>query len=205
MRLLTSFEEVQGPMHGIAVDAPYLTRDFLQQKRCSAQLMETTYVYDYPDMFRQACKMQWESHIRDHGLPKSILPKEYIRNTELVLDKHDNLTEIHRVPGQNDTGMIAWRITLFSPEYPEGRDVIVIANDITFKTGTFGPKEDKLFMKASELSRAHKVPRIYISGESVARNLEISKKMSPKLLTLTLILTLNLISNHNLCSSIINL
>ena len=44
-------------MHGIAVNAPYLTRDFLQQKRCSAQLMDTTYVYDFPNMFREACKV----------------------------------------------------------------------------------------------------------------------------------------------------
>ena len=102
--------------------------------------------------------------MRDHALPKSVLPKEHIRYSELVLDKHDSLTEIHRVPGENDTGMIAWRITLFVPECPEGRDIIVIANDITYKTGTFGPKEDKLFMRASELSRAHKIPRIYISG-----------------------------------------
>ena len=86
------------------------------------------------------------------------------RYTELVLDQNDNLIEIHRVPGQNDNGMIAWKMTLFVPEYPEGRDIIVIANDITFKIGTFGPKEDKLYMRASEYSRASKIPRIYLSG-----------------------------------------
>ena len=123
-------------------------------------------MYDFPVMFREACKMRWHQHARLHALPKSIIPKEFVRFTELVLDKHDNLIEIHRVPGQNDTGMIAWKMTLFVPEYPEGRDIIVIANDITFQIGTFGPREDKLYMKASELSRAHKIPRIYLSGMS---------------------------------------
>ena len=175
-------------MHGIAVNAPYLTRDFLQQKRCSAQLMETTYVYDFPDMFREACKTRWTLHIKQHSLPKSVIPKEFVRFTELVLDSHDNLIEIHRVPGQNDTGMIAWKMTLFVPEYPDGRDIIVIANDITYLSGTFGPKEDKLYMRASEFSRAHKLPRIYLSGELLIylfflKQIAISETYFPSLLT----------------------
>ena len=124
-------------------------------------------MYDFPDMFREACKTRWILHVKQHSLPKSVIPKEFVRFTELVLDSHDHLIEIHRVPGQNDTGMIAWKMTLFVPEYPEGRDVIVIANDITFKIGTFGPEEDKLYMRASEFSRAHKLPRIYLSGKHV--------------------------------------
>ena len=31
----------------------------------------------------------------------------------------------------NDVGMVAWFITLRTPEYPEGRQAILIANDIT--------------------------------------------------------------------------
>ena len=42
--------------------------------------------------------------------------------------------------------MLAWRLTLLTPEYPEGREVIVIANDITHMIGSFGPVEDQLFM-----------------------------------------------------------
>ena len=41
--------------------------------------------------------------------------------------------------------MVAWKWTFLTPEYPEGRDVIVIANDITFKIGSFGVEEDDLF------------------------------------------------------------
>lgn len=41
--------------------------------------------------------------------------------------------------------MVAWKFTFFTPEYPDGRDIIVIANDITFKIGTFGTEEDDLY------------------------------------------------------------
>lgn len=36
-------------------------------------------------------------------------------------------------------------MTLKTPEFPGGRDIIVIGNDITFKIGSFGPKEDFLY------------------------------------------------------------
>src|SRR5699024_139483 len=90
---------------------------------------------------------------------------------ELVLDPTNpsRLVEMKRVPGENDCGMVAWRITLFTPEYPEGRDIIVIGNDITHLLGVFGPKEDLVFQKASERARAMKVPRIYLSANSGAR------------------------------------
>lgn len=60
-------------------------------------------------------------------------------------------------------------MTLKTPEYPDGRDIVVISNDITFKIGSFGPDEDLLFMKASEYAREHGLPRIYIAANSGAR------------------------------------
>lgn len=66
-------------------------------------------------------------------------------------------------------GMVAFRIKMKTPEYPEGRDTIVICNDITHMIGSFGPQEDELFLKASALARAEGIPRIYISANSGAR------------------------------------
>lgn len=56
-----------------------------------------------------------------------------------------------------------------TPEYPKGRKIIVIANDITFKIGSFGPAEDDYFFKATELARRSGLPRIYLSANSGAR------------------------------------
>ena len=49
--------------------------------------------------------------------------------------------------------MVAWKMTLYSPEYPEGRYIVVIANDITCNIGSFGPEEDVLYQRASQLAR----------------------------------------------------
>lgn len=60
-------------------------------------------------------------------------------------------------------------MALKTPEYPDGREIVVIANDITFKIGSFGPDEDLLFLKASEFARENGLPRIYIAANSGAR------------------------------------
>ena len=54
-------------------------------------------------------------------------------------------------------------------EFPGGRDIIVIANDITIEIGSFGPREDKLFREASKLARDLGIPRIYLAANSGAR------------------------------------
>lgn len=57
-------------------------------------------------------------------------------------------------------GMVAWRIILATPEYPDGREIILIANDMTYLIGSFGPKEYAIFNKASILARERRVPRV---------------------------------------------
>lgn len=61
-----SYESKQGPLHGLPVSTPYVTKDFLQQKRFQAQSAGTTYVYDIPDMFRQMIETLWQEYILEH-------------------------------------------------------------------------------------------------------------------------------------------
>ena len=65
--------------------------------------------------------------------------------------------------------MIVFKMKMYTPEYPMGRSVIVIGNDITFMMGSFGPMEDLVFLKASQLARSLGLPRIYLSANSGAR------------------------------------
>lgn len=60
-------------------------------------------------------------------------------------------------------GMIAWRLVLATPECPEGREMVLIANDLTYLIGSFGPREDQLFNEASILARKLKCPRVSTS------------------------------------------
>jgi len=74
-----------------------------------------------------------------------------------------------RLVGLNDIGMIAWHATMKTPEYPEGRELVIIANDVTYQSGSFGVKEDDFFRAASEYARLRGLPRIYLSSNSGAR------------------------------------
>uniref|UniRef100_A0A8D1HGN7 Acetyl-CoA carboxylase beta n=1 Tax=Sus scrofa TaxID=9823 RepID=A0A8D1HGN7_PIG len=89
-----SFGNKQGPQHGMLINTPYVTKDLLQAKRFQAQSLGTTYVYDFPEMFRQALFKMW-------GSPDKY-PKDILTYTELVLDPQGQLVEMNRLPGGNE-------------------------------------------------------------------------------------------------------
>ncbi|CAD6505359.1 BgTH12-00850 [Blumeria graminis f. sp. triticale] len=160
-----------GSMHLRSVSTPYPTKEWLQPKRYKAHLMGTQYVYDFPELFRQSIQNSWSKAARKHPslLEKQPATGECIDFSELVLDDTDNLAEVNREPGTNSHGMVGWIITARTPEYPRGRKFVVVANDITFKIGSFGPKEDQFFHKCTELARKLGIPRVYLSANSGAR------------------------------------
>ncbi|KAK7925056.1 hypothetical protein WMY93_007366 [Mugilogobius chulae] len=167
--MFQAYGDKQGPLHGMLINTPYVTKDLLQSKRFQAQSLGTTYVYDFPEMFRQALKKLWHLTQNFAHLPNPPLPSEMLTFTELVLDPQGQLVQMNRLPGGNEIGMVAWRMTLRTPEYPAGREIIVISNDITHKIGSFGPQEDMLFLRASEMARESGIPRLYIAANSGAR------------------------------------
>lgn len=160
-----------GSMHLRPVSTPYPTKGWLQPKRYKAHLMGTQYVYDFPELFRQAIQNSWTKAVEKHASLAEKQPPtgDCIDYSELVLDDEDNLAEVAREPGTNTHGMVGWIVTARTPEYPRGRKFIIIANDITFKIGSFGPKEDQFFHKCTELARKLGIPRIYLSANSGAR------------------------------------
>ena len=83
--------------------------------------------------------------------------------------QNGKLVKVKRFPGENTVAMVAWKMNVKTIEHPEGREIIVIANDITMGIGSFGPKEDNLFQEASKLARKLKIPRIYLAANSGAR------------------------------------
>ncbi|EEB13604.1 hypothetical protein Phum_PHUM248870 [Pediculus humanus corporis] len=68
-------------MHGLPITVPYVTKDYLQQKRFQAQSTGTAY----------------------------------------VKEKENKLIETKRLPGENDVGMVAWKVSFNTPEYPTGQ------------------------------------------------------------------------------------
>jgi acetyl-CoA carboxylase/biotin carboxylase 1 len=169
-----------GAMHLLPVSTPYPTKNWLQPKRYKAHLMGTQYVYDFPELFRQAIQNSWSKAVKKHPALAEKQPPvgDCIDYNELVLDDHDNLAEVSREPGTNTCGMVGWLINARTPEYPRGRKFVVVANDITYQIGSFGPKEDNFFHKCSELARKLGIPRVYLSANSGAR-LGLANELMP--------------------------
>ncbi|KAG5368607.1 Acetyl-CoA carboxylase [Yarrowia sp. E02] len=152
-----------GSMHMRSINTPYPTKEWLQPKRYKAHLMGTTYCYDFPELFRQSIESDWKKY-------DGKAPDDLMTCSELILDDDTGeLQEVNREPGANNVGMVAWKFEAKTPEYPRGRSFIVVANDITFQIGSFGPAEDQFFFKVTELARKLGIPRIYLSANSGAR------------------------------------
>ena len=48
--------------------------------------------------------------------------------------------------------MLAWHCQMKTPQYPEGREIVLIANDVTVQSGSFGVQEDEFFYKVLLMS-----------------------------------------------------
>ncbi|KAJ3133662.1 acetyl-coenzyme-A carboxylase [Physocladia obscura] len=165
---LMSLTSPPGRLHHSPVSSLHPLKQDIQPKRHKAHLLSTTYVYDFPELFMRAIEKQWLSF--QDGDYAGGSPGNILSVVELVLNSATgHLEESDRAPGANTVGMVAWRMDMFTPEYPEGRSIVVVANDITFQIGSFGTAEDDLFYKASEYARERGIPRIYISANSGAR------------------------------------
>ena len=160
-----------GSMHLRPVSTPYPTKEWLQPKRYKAHIMGTQYVYDFPELFRQAIHNSWSKAVEKVPSMADSRPQipDCLEYDELVLDDSDSLAEVAREPGTNSCGMVGWILTAKTPEYPRGRRFIIVANDITFQIGSFGPQEDNFFNKVTEYARKLGIPRIYLSANSGAR------------------------------------
>ncbi|XP_059630432.1 acetyl-CoA carboxylase 1-like [Cornus florida] len=159
-----------GPLHGVPVNAQYQPLGVIDRKRLLARKSNTTYCYDFPLAFETALEMSWASQFP--GISKA--KGKILKVTELIFaDKKGSwgtpLVSVERRPGLNDIGMVAWCMEMSTPEFPSGRTILIVANDVTFKAGSFGPKEDAFFLAVTNLACSKKVPLIYLAANSGAR------------------------------------
>uniref|UniRef100_A0A183SYC7 Ras-GEF domain-containing protein n=1 Tax=Schistocephalus solidus TaxID=70667 RepID=A0A183SYC7_SCHSO len=195
---LVSFGSHIGRLHGALADMPYETKDFLQLKRFQAQKFNSAYVYDYPALFGQVLRDAWQTYRpstvyftleNEDGesqtqksaftatqeksvnteMPGRPFSDYILECTELCLDDSGQLVPVNRVAGLNKVGIVVWKMIMKTLEFPGGRPVIVIANDVTHKAGSFGPAEDLMFYRASELARRLGIPRVFIAANTGAR------------------------------------
>ncbi|KAL5982106.1 acetyl-coenzyme-A carboxylase [Asimina triloba] len=160
-----------GPLHGRPVTGHYQPLGVIGRKRLVARKSNTTYCYDFPLAFETVLQKLWISHVLDTNKPKG---RDLLKVTELVFaDKQGAwgtpLVPMERSAAGNDVGMVAWRMEMWTPEFPNGRTILIVANDVTFKAGSFGPREDAFFLAVTNLACDEKLPLIYLAANSGAR------------------------------------
>ena len=156
----------------ICILDPYPTSSVLQLKRTNARRVGSTYAPDFLGLMEVALINSWQAY---SGTP----PPGLFAFEELILDKDGSLKKTTRFPGTNKVGMLAWHTVMKTPQYPEGREVVVIANDVTVQSGSFGVAEDDFFFKASEYARERGIPRVFIACNSGAR-IGLVDELKPK-------------------------
>ena len=181
-----------GEWDGLPVTTPYpISHKFDTQRAAALASSNTLYAYDWMDLFEDALAGEWKAYYLARVKPgrssTSIPapPSDMFVAQELVLTDGNGqclskgwtvdsasdavLVPMSRPRGGNDIGMVGWVITMKTPECKSGRQLVVIANDITFAAGSFGTREDLFFLKASQFARACGIPRLYLAANSGAR------------------------------------
>lgn len=181
-----------GPLDGQDTLTPYeVSEPFEKQRAVAHESSDTLYVYDWPMLFESAAAKRWEETTAAASVQQRPCDEEnedVFSCIELVMC--DSVTgevlgadwsaqqveqgggvllpAAGRAPGLNNVGMVAWHVTMRSPEcLPSGRrEFVLISNDITFQAGSFGTREDALFYKASEYARVRGIPRLFLTANS---------------------------------------
>uniref|UniRef100_A0A7S4CEA8 CoA carboxyltransferase C-terminal domain-containing protein n=1 Tax=Eutreptiella gymnastica TaxID=73025 RepID=A0A7S4CEA8_9EUGL len=173
---LVPFDTTTASSRGSWDPHPLLTEQ--DRKRKAAQRIGTTYVYDWPETFEVCVKELWAQAIRRRsdvpGLDKAC-PKHTVQATEFVISE-GALKAKPISDGNNDAGMVCWEFNVFLPtryDLKTGtvvpKKIVVIANDISYQSGSFAIEEDKVFHAAAKWAETEGLPLIYLAANSGAR------------------------------------
>ena len=175
--LLVNGSTRDAELHGKPLTTPYSVTTMFDEKRARAAALGTAYAYDFPTLFERSVQLQWKQFRQQTQVTDGPQLSNLMQCDELVLDDEmtagtpigHGLCLTKRNPGTNTVAMLAWKMTVKTPQYPEGRDLVLICNDITTVAGSFGTREDEVFKRATTLAVELGIPRIYIAANSGAR------------------------------------
>nr|CCC50055.1 putative acetyl-CoA carboxylase, fragment [Trypanosoma vivax Y486] len=156
---------------------PYPILEEKQLKRLQAWNVRTVYVHDWPLLLHSVLHDKWKQHARGRGFSVSCIPSAILEAKELFLDTANGKQLVdEKPPGHVPCGLIVWLVTITPPTYydasadiADSRRFVMVANDITFQSGSFAVPEDEVFHAASELALRLSLPFVYISSNSGAR------------------------------------
>jgi len=116
----------------------------LRAKRAAARRAGSTYAPEFLGLLEAALVKEWVDFNRGRTEEQGYRapPKELLKAVELLPGASALQEAEARKPGTNDIGMLAWRCFMRTPQFPEGRSMILIANDVTHQAGSFGVAEE---------------------------------------------------------------
>jgi acetyl-CoA carboxylase/biotin carboxylase 1 len=159
---------------------PYAGANIIQTKRAIARRVGSTYAYDFLGLLEVGLIGEWDEYVTKLDNADINMPSGFFSSQELIEGEDGKLAPGSRPIGTNKVGMVSWVTTMKTPEYPEGRDVVFIANDVTVQSGSFGVEEDEHYLKASQYARERGLPRIYIACNAGAR-IGLVDELKPKI------------------------
>jgi len=149
---------------------PYPIPGSLGKRRAAARRVGSTYIYDFLGLFEKAIVADWRMHLDAmDGKSALAIPNHVFSAKELVMRDGKLAAEDTMMAGTNTIGMVAWHCVLKTPQYPQGREMVLVGNDCTFQGGSFGVEEDDFFNLASKYARELGLPRLYIACNAGAR------------------------------------
>jgi len=169
------FRSLEEAKAGVMQISPYPTANTVQMKRATARRVGSTYAFDFLGLMEVGLIKQWGKH-KGMQMPAT---GSLVEAKELVLGADGKLAAQARPVGSNKIGMLAWHLNMKTPEFPNGRDIVLIANDVTVQSGSFGVEEDDFYFAASEYARERGLPRLYIACNSGAR-IGLIEELKPK-------------------------
>ena len=159
---------------------PYSGANIIQTKRAIARRVGSTYAYDFLGLLEVGLIGEWDEYVTKLDDANINMPSGIFSSQELLEVEDGKLVPGSRQIGTNKVGMVSWLVNMKTPEYPEGREVVFIANDVTVQSGSFGVDEDEHYYKASQYARERGLPRVYIACNAGAR-IGLVDELKPKI------------------------
>ncbi len=159
---------------------PYAGANIIQTKRAIARRVGSTYAYDFLGLLEVGLIGEWDEYVTKLDDASVNMPSGIFSSQELIEGEDGKLAPGSRPIGTNKIGMVSWLVNMKTPEYPEGREVVFIANDVTVQSGSFGVDEDDHYYKASQYARERGLPRVYIACNAGAR-IGLVDELKPKI------------------------
>jgi acetyl-CoA carboxylase/biotin carboxylase 1 len=158
---------------------PYSGSNVIQTKRAIARRVGSTYAYDFLGLLEVGLIGEWDQYLSALDDANMSMPSAIFSSKELLDDGKGGVAPGTRPIGTNKIGMVSWVVTMKTPEYPEGREVVFISNDVTVQSGSFGVEEDEHYYAASKYARERGLPRVYIACNAGAR-IGLVDELKPK-------------------------